>query len=243
MPAGRGQPRCGFVAFLHDQADCRLTIQTRQTVGRSLMTPFGQLVRRLRYGKAIVIVSGLPRSGTSMAMKMLEAGGIPILADGIRTADISNPKGYYEYEPVKELDKGGDLGWLAEARGKAVKIISFLLTWLPETYDYRVIFMQRDLREVLASQNAMLVHRGEAPGAADDEQMMRMYEDHLKKVARFMANRSCFSTLSVDYRDVVENPREAAGRIDRFLGGTLDVDRMAAIADPALYRNRRKVGV
>jgi Sulfotransferase family len=175
-----------------------------------------------------------------MAMKMLEGGGIPILADGIRTADISNPKGYYEFEPVKELDKGGDLAWLAEARGKAVKIISFLLTWLPETYDYRVIFMQRDLREVLASQNAMLAHRGEALGAADDEQMLRMYEDHLQKVARFMANRSCFSTLTVDYRDVVQNPRDAAGRIDEFLGGTLDVERMAAIADPALYRNRRK---
>ena len=207
------------------------------------MTPFGQLVRRLRYGKAIVVVSGLPRSGTSMAMKMLESGGMPILADGIRAADVSNPKGYYEFEPVKELDKGGDVAWLASARGKAVKIISFLLTWLPETYDYRVIFMQRDLREVLASQNAMLAHRGETSGSADDDQMRRMYEDHLQKVARFMANRSCFSTLSLDYRDVVENPRQAAGRIDGFLGGTLDVDRMAAIADPALYRNRRKVGV
>src|SRR4029453_16905754 len=109
------------------------------------MTPFSQLVRRLRYGKAIVIVSGLPRSGTSMAMKMLEAGGVPILTDGIRTADISNPKGYYEYEPVKELDKGRVPAWLPEARGKAVKIISFLLTFLPENYDYQVIFMERDL--------------------------------------------------------------------------------------------------
>lgn len=206
------------------------------------MTPFGQVLRRLRYGKPIVVVSGLPRSGTSMAMKMLEAGGMPILVDGIRTADISNPKGYYEFEPVKELDKGGDVAWLASARGKAVKIISFLLTWLPETYDYRVIFMQRDLREVLASQNAMLARRGETPGSAGDEQMRRMYEDHLQKVARFMANRSCFSAMFVDYRDVVQNPRDAAGRINGFVGGTLDVDRMAAIADPALYRNRRKVG-
>ena len=201
---------------------------------------FEDVLRRVRPGKPIIVVSGLPRSGTSMAMKMLEAGGVPILTDGIRTADISNPKGYYEFERVKELDKGGDLAWLAEARGKAVKIISFLLTWLPETYDYRVIFMQRDLREVLASQNAMLAHRGEVPGAADDEQMLRMYEDHLQKVARFMANRSCFATLSVDYRAVVQNPLDAAGRINRFLGGTLDVERMAAIADPALYRNRRK---
>jgi hypothetical protein len=234
---------CRFFAFQHAQADSRPPIETPADCCSVNMTPFGQLVRRLRYGKAIVIVSGLPRSGTSMAMKMLEGGGIPILADGIRTADISNPKGYYEFEPVKELDKGGDLAWLAEARGKAVKIISFLLTWLPETYDYRVIFMQRDLREVLASQNAMLAHRGEAPGAADDEHMLQMYEDHLKKVARFMASRSCFSTLNVDYRDVVQNPRDAAGRMNGFLGGTLDVERMAAIADPALYRNRRKTEI
>ena len=216
MPTRARAGPCRFFVFLHDQADSRPTIQTPADCCSINMTPFGQLVRRLRYGKAIVIVSGLPRSGTSMAMKMLEGGGIPILADGIRTADISNPKGYYEYEPVKELDKGGDLAWLAEARGKAVKIISFLLTWLPETYDYRVIFMQRDLREVLASQNAMLAHRGEASGAADDEQMLRMYEDHLKKVAQFMANRSCFSTLSVDYRDVVAEPAGRRRSNERF---------------------------
>ena len=207
------------------------------------MGSFDHMVRRLRYGKPIVVVSGLPRSGTSMAMKMLEAGGMPILADGIRTADISNPKGYYEFEPVKELDKGGDVTWLAEARGKAVKIISFLLTWLPERYDYRVIFMQRDLREAIASQNAMLAHRGEtpAPGSASDDQIRKMYEDHLQKVTRFMANRPCFSSLTVGYREVVENPRDAAGRIDAFLGGTLDIERMAAVADPSLYRNRRRV--
>ena len=208
------------------------------------MGSFDHMVRRLKYGKPIVVVSGLPRSGTSMAMKMLEAGGMPILADGIRTADISNPKGYYEFEPVKELDKGGDVTWLAEARGKAVKIISFLLTWLPERYDYRVIFMQRDLREAIASQNAMLAHRGEtpAPGSASDDQIRKMYEDHLQKVTRFMANRPCFSSLTVGYREVVENPRDAAGRIDAFLGGTLDVERMAGVADPSLYRNRRQVG-
>ena len=170
---------------------------------------------------------------------------MPILADGIRAADVSNPKGYYEFEPVKELDKGGDISWLEEARGKAVKIISFLLTWLPERYDYRVVFMQRDLREAIASQNAMLAHRADAPspGAADDEQLKRMYEDHLQKVARFMASRSCFSALTVAYRDVVERPRESADRINTFLGGTLDVGRMAAVADPALYRNRRPAEV
>ena len=116
-------------------------------------------LRRLRYGKPIVIVSGLPRSGTSMAMKMLAAGGMPLLTDGVRGADESNPKGYYEFEPVKDLHKQADMAWLRDARGKAVKIVSFLLTFLPETNEYKVIFMQRDLREVIASERTMLQKR------------------------------------------------------------------------------------
>src|SRR4029077_19007967 len=98
-----------------------------------------RLVRRLRHGSPIVVVSGLPRSGTSMAMRMLEAGGLSPVIDGIRTADDDNPNGYYELEKVKALDKGGDTAWLAGARGKAVKIVSHLVTWLPETYDYQVL--------------------------------------------------------------------------------------------------------
>jgi hypothetical protein len=200
-----------------------------------------ETLRRMRRGKPIVIVSGLPRSGTSMAMKMLEAGGVPILTDGVRTADISNPKGYYEYEPVKDLDKGGTPAWVPDARGKAVKIISFLLTWLPESYDYKVIFMQRDLDEAIASQNEMLTRRGTASGGADDRSMRRTYEEHLRSVERFLAKRRCFSTLMLPYHEVVERPRDAALRIRDFLGLPLDVDRMAAVADPALYRNRRHV--
>jgi hypothetical protein len=202
-----------------------------------------QMVRRLRYGKPIVVVSGLPRSGTSMAMRMLEAGGMPVLTDGIRKADISNPKGYYEFEPVKELDRDGDLAWLPDARGKAVKIISFLLTWLPETYHYQVIFMRRDLDEALASQEEMLRRRNEPSGGGGLEQMRRAYDEHLAKVTRFMSHRPCFSTLTVEYLDVVTRPRDAAGRMAGFLGNTLDVEKMAAVADPALYRNRRKVEV
>lgn len=204
------------------------------------MTAFERAMRRLRYGKPIVVVSGLPRSGTSMAMKMLEAGGVPILADGIRVADVSNPKGYYEFEPVKELDKGGEVAWLDDARGKAVKIISFLLTYLPERYDYKVIFMRRELDEAIASQNAMLRHRGE-PLGSDDQRMRALYDDHLKKVARLMSSRSCFSTLNVDYAAVVDQPRGAAAEIRRFLDLPLDVEQMAAVADRTLYRNRLKV--
>jgi hypothetical protein len=176
-----------------------------------------------------------------MAMAMLEAGGIPVVTDGRRAADASNPKGYYEYEPVKDLDKPGDHAWLAGARGKAVKIISFLLTHLPETFDYEVIFMQRDLNEVLASQNRMLESRGEPGGAADDR-MREVYEQHLAQVERFMRSRACFATLPLAYAAVVAAPSVEAARINAFLGGRLDVARMAAVADRALYRNRRAPG-
>ena len=199
--------------------------------------PPASLIRRLRRGRPIVVVSGLPRSGTSMAMKMIEAGGLPVVTDGLRHADASNPNGYYEFEHVKNLDKAGDLSWLAEARGKAVKIISFLITYLPEAYDYRVVFMQRDLSEVIASQNRMLDARGAARGAAD-ERTRALYTTHLEQVDRFLANRACFSTLRVGYADAVASPSAQAARINAFLGGHLDEPKMTAVADTALYRNR-----
>jgi len=174
-----------------------------------------------------------------MAMKMLEAGGLPILTDGLRRADASNPKGYYEFERVKELDQQGDTTWLADARGKAVKIISFLLTYLPESYDYQVVFMRRDLDEVIASQNTMLEARGEARGAADDR-TSTIYQQHLTQIERFLRQRSCFSTLTVDYSAVLADPGGQAARLNQFVGGHLDVGRMAGVTDPTLYRNRRE---
>ena len=203
------------------------------------MTFADRWYRRLRFGAPIVVVSGLPRSGTSMAMKMLEAGGLATLTDGIREADESNPKGYYEFEPVKQLDKRGETAWLAGAHGKAVKIISFLLTFLPETFDYRVVFMQRDLDEVLASQNKMLVARGEAADGGDQAQMRQAYTQHLQKVERFLRNRKCFTTLPLTYKNVIDAPATEAGRINEFLGGRLNVEQMAAVADRELYRNRK----
>ncbi|MGD9904986.1 MAG: sulfotransferase family protein [Vicinamibacterales bacterium] len=198
----------------------------------------GGLLRRLRYGAPIVVVSGLPRSGTSMMMRMLAAGGVAPLQDGIRTADVSNPNGYFEFEPVKGLDKDGDLAWLPAARGKAVKIISFLLTYLPERYDYRVVFMHRDLDEVLRSQAAMLEQRGEAAGG-DAAQARELYTAHLAQVRRFMAGRDCFRTLEVDYGAAVKDPAAAAAAVAGFLPRTLDQAKMVAAVDEALYRNRR----
>jgi hypothetical protein len=194
--------------------------------------------RRLRYGAPIVVVSGLPRSGTSMAMKMLQAGGLPLLTDAARPADVGNPDGYFEFEPVKKLDKSGDLTWLGTARGQGVKVISWLVTWLPENYDYRVIFMQRDLDEVIASQSEMLLRRGEPHGIEDPDSMRQIYGRHLVQVRRFLEQRNCFMTLTVDYAEALEHPSAEAKRIAEFLHRPLDVDRMAAAIDRRLYRNR-----
>lgn len=205
------------------------------------MTAIEQLFRRLKYGEPIVVVSGLPRSGTSMAMKMLQAGGVPLLTDSVRPADESNPRGYFEFERVKALEQHADVSWLPEARGKAVKIISFLLTWLPEVYDYRVVFMVRDIDEVITSQSRMLAVRGEPaqPPSTTPRATPAVYAQHLQQVDRFISSRRCFRTLQIPYRSVVEHPTTEARRVAEFLGRRLELDRMAAAIDPSLYHNRR----
>ena len=194
-------------------------------------------LRRLYRGRPIVVVSGLPRSGTSMAMKMLDAGGMPLVTDGVRGADISNPNGYYEFEPVKDLERG-NAAWLAAARGKAVKIVSPLLTYLPESFDYRVIFMRRPLAEIIDSQHAMLDARGSERGS-DEARSTELYAAHLGQVERFLERRRCFSTVTIEYSQVIADPRGQAEKIQAFVGLPLDVARMAEVADPALHRNRR----
>jgi hypothetical protein len=200
---------------------------------------FRRFYRRLRYGPPIVVVSGLPRSGTSMVMKMLEAGGLPVLTDGIRTADEDNPKGYYEVERVKNLAQEKDKGWLAEARGKVVKVISFLLKSLPSEFNYRVVFIGREIEEVLASQKKMLTRRGEAEETAP-ERMRALFEDDLWRARYQLKHRPEFETMEIHYSAVLAQPLEAARRLDAFLGGGLDVEAMAAVVDPQLYRNRAK---
>jgi hypothetical protein len=172
-----------------------------------------------------------------MAMKMLDAGGVPLVTDGIRGADVSNPNGYYEFEPVKDLERG-QAAWLATARGKAVKIVSPLITYLPESYDYQVIFMRRPLAEIVDSQHAMLDLRGSERGAGE-ARTAQLYAEHLAQVERFLKRRPCFSTLMVDYSTVIAEPRAQVLAIQAFLGRPLDIERMARVADPALHRNRR----
>jgi hypothetical protein len=187
----------------------------------------------------ITIVSGLPRSGTSMMMKMVDAGGIPPLTDELRAADEDNPKGYYEFERVKQMDKG-DTAWVPEARGKAVKVISALLKYLPTTEQYRVIFIRRNIDEILASQRKMLIHRGEDPDKQDDAQMKLLFEKHVRSVEEWLASRPNVRTLYVHYSDMLGTPRPQIERVNAFLGGKLDTARMAEVVDPSLYRNRQK---
>jgi len=187
----------------------------------------------------ITIVSGLPRSGTSMMMKMLEAGGIPPLTDEIREADADNPKGYYEFERVKQLDKG-DTDWLQQARGKAVKIIGALLVHLPPDYEYKVIFMHRQIDEILHSQKQMLVRRGEPTEKVDDVEMSELFSKHVNHITSWIAKQPNMQVIYVSYNDVLQHPVDHANRINQFLGGALDVGEMVNVIDPDLYRQRRQ---
>ena len=194
-------------------------------------------LRRLRLGSPIVVVSGLPRSGTSMVMRMLAAGGIPAVSDGERAADEDNPLGYFELEQVKALGGEQEPRWLAAAHGRAVKVISFLLDKLPPGRDYRVVFLHRNLAEVLASQKKMLARRGET-STTSDERMTELFEEHLGKVRRLLREDPRFEALEVPYAEVIADPGTQAERIARFVGLPVDVGRMAAAVDPSLYRNR-----
>ena len=184
----------------------------------------------------IVVVSGLPRSGTSMMMKMLEAGGMQVLTDEIRTADEDNPKGYYEFERVKQIES--DQGWLPDAQGRVVKMIGALLRHLPPDYSYQIIFMQRNMEEVLASQRRMLVRRGEPTDRISDERMAALFEKHVAQLMSWIAERPEMEVLDVNYSDVLEQPAKQAERVNRFLGNALEVEKMASVVDPSLYRQR-----
>jgi hypothetical protein len=196
-----------------------------------------RLYRRLRFGEPIVVVSGLPRSGTSMLMKMLEAGGLSVVTDGQRTADEDNPKGYFEVERIKSLAQESDRRWLAGARGKAIKVISYLLRSLPSQFNYRVVFVRRDIDEVLASQNKMLARRGETDDTPP-ERMRELFEKDVGRARHMLAHEAQFETLEVQYTAILARPLEEARRIAGFVGGGLDVEAMAAAVDPGLYRNR-----
>jgi hypothetical protein len=184
----------------------------------------------------ITIVSGLPRSGTSLMMQMLAAGGLPSLTDGDRKPDIDNPRGYCEWEPIKQLPKDPML--IDQSEGKAVKIITQLLLSVPKGRDYKLIFMERPIPEVLASQDEMLKRRG-TKDLADHAIMTNAFKEHLKAVAAFLERRDDLPLLRVGYRKLIDDPAGRAKAIRDFLGQELDVNAMTLQVDPALYRNKR----
>ncbi len=185
----------------------------------------------------ISIVSGLPRSGTSMVMSAIGAGGIEPLIDHVRKADEDNPKGYYEFEPVKKTKE--DASWLIGAVGKVVKMVYRLLYDLPREYQYRVVFMQRDLTEVLASQNKMLERSNTSVGAIPDGQVQALFTAELNKCEKWLAEQPNFKVLHINHRDMINDGLAQAQRINDFLGGGLDVGAMVAVVEPELYRNRK----
>ena len=185
----------------------------------------------------ITVVSGLPRSGTSMMMQMLRAGGLTCLTDELREADISNPKGYFEFEKVKGLR--ADNSWLPEANGKVIKIISHLLFCLPPELNYKTIFMERDLGEVLASQRKMLANQGRGEENLSDERLGQIFAQQLRQVRKMLADRH-ISTLFLGYKDVLEDPVEISTQLRAFLGNNLDQQAMRDVVDHNLYRQRLK---
>jgi hypothetical protein len=186
--------------------------------------------------EAITIVSGLPRSGTSMMMKMLEAGGMQVLTDNVRTADEDNPKGYYEFERVKQIEE--DKAWLEDAKGKVVKMIAALLKHLPPDYEYKVIFMRRNMEEILASQKQMLIRRGEPTDRISDEKMAALFQRHVQQVEAWLAEQPNIDVLYTHYNEILASPQEKTAGINQFLDSTLDVKRMAETVDPNLHRQR-----
>ena len=183
----------------------------------------------------LTIVSGLPRSGTSLMMKMLETGGMDVLVDNVRTADVDNPRGYYEFEPVKQTKN--DASWIAPALGKAVKMVYLLLLDLPAEYDYRVVFMRRNLDEVLASQKAMLDRMGKT-SPLDDTKMAALFRDQLTRFDAWAKGRPNLRLLDVSYNVTMADPAPIAIEVNNFLEGGLDVAAMSRIVEPSLYRNR-----
>lgn len=182
----------------------------------------------------ITVVTGLPRSGTSMMMQMLVAGGLPALTDGQRQADQNNPRGYFEFEKVKSLHQ--DKSWVPQARGHAVKIIAQLLEYLPQE-NYRYIFMQRDLDEVVHSQQAMLQRVDKRGAQLSEKKLKELFAKHLLWAEKLI-DRKSYPMLKVSFRACVEDASLIAAEVNRFLGGQLNEIKMAAAIDTKLYRQR-----
>jgi predicted AlkP superfamily phosphohydrolase/phosphomutase/tetratricopeptide (TPR) repeat protein len=191
-------------------------------------------------GKTFVLVSGLPRSGTSLMMQMLEAGGIEPMTDRERVADVDNPKGYYEWEAIKRIGKHPELLDDEAINERAIKCVSMLLPRMPTKHDYKVIFMLRPIAEVVASQRAMTSRLGTKAANLDKEQLERGLRAHREEVRRWAASVPHIDWLEVDYPLVVREPSTAISRLVQFLGRERlpNEAAMAGVVDPVLHRHR-----
>src|SRR5262245_59176353 len=183
----------------------------------------------------IIIDSGLPHSGTSLMMQILDNRGIDVFPDRIPRAATDNHKRYCECERVQAIQR--DTSWLPDTRGKAFKMVSQLLYDLPPSEKYRIIFMERDFDEMLASQEKMLQRLGKP--AAPREEIKRAYKVHLKRLHDWLGQQRNVQVLHVNYNDLVQQPRPQAERVCQFLGGNVDIEGMLSAVDPSLYRNRK----
>lgn len=197
-----------------------------------------KILSRGNVDHVVTIVSGLPRSGTSMMMQMLEAGGMPVLTDHIRKADEDNPRGYYEFEKAKKIEE--DSSWLKNARGKTLKMVSALIYHLPSNENYRVIFMRRDMEEVLQSQAAMLMRLGNQGAGVSKAKMRASFQAHLKGLEAWLSRQGHIEVLYVNYNDVVSDPHGSSVIVNSFLRGKLHIQKMAGAVEASLYKKRKK---
>jgi hypothetical protein len=182
----------------------------------------------------VIIVSGLPRSGTSLMMQLLSAGGIEVVTDNQRLPDRDNPHGYFEFEPVKKIKQ--DASWLPEIRGKAVKMVSQLLFDLPASERYRIVFMERDLEEVITSQEKMLARLGRP--AVPRAEIAHAFSLHLRRLGQWLAEQQNLTVHRVGFADVIARPAAETARLNEFLAGRLNCNAAIKAIDPSLYRNR-----
>jgi hypothetical protein len=192
--------------------------------------PRGIILGLMPNPDTVYVVTGLPRSGTSMLMRMLNAGGMPVLRDESRSPDAHNPHGYFEYEAVRRIHE--DASWLPAARGKAIKVVAPLLRHLPSHYRYAAIFMRRPLSEIIISQARMLGRKSDG-----DPGLQHLLASELNQVLGWLGLQTNWRVLCLDYHAVLREPETAAGQISDFIG-QLDPAAMARAVDPALYRSR-----
>ncbi len=185
----------------------------------------------------VIVVSGLPRSGTSLMMQILAANGLPLLVDNQRKADESNPQGYFEYQPVKTLKQNAQ--WLHLAKGKAVKIISNLLFYLPKDWHYKVIFLQRDLDEIITSQQRMLANLNKQAPLKDPTELKALLAAHLLQVQQWLAQQPNINVFKIPFTDLIFQPEKVLPQLQKFLQWPIDLQQSKRVIRPDLYRSRK----